>query len=133
MSHPPKTRSSSDESGTTSLIFGERFSVRLPRRTVPIWVSDPIGLANPLRTAITPAIVVVLTAPRPTSSTPSLPRAGAMSIGLGMKHKLYQPWTAEALAKAGYDTEDVFSTAKHLPETRQPAPPRRRHDRREDG
>src|SRR5947208_12227969 len=85
MSHPPKTRSSSDESGTTSLIFGERFSVRLPRRTVPIWVSDPIGLANPLRTAITPAIVVVLTAPRPTSSTPSLPRAGAMSIGLGME------------------------------------------------
>ena len=61
------------------LIFGERFSVRLPRRTVPIWVSDPMGLARPLRMARTPAINVVLTAPRPTSSTPNLPFAGAIS------------------------------------------------------
>ena len=45
--------------------------------------SEPIGDDNPLRIAMTPAIVVVLTAPRPTSSTPSLPRAGAISIGVG--------------------------------------------------
>src|SRR3954471_10026678 len=83
MSHPPNTRSSSPESGTTSLIFGDRPSVRLPRRMVPICVSDPIGLANPLRMAKTPAMVVVLTAPRPTSRIPSLPRAGAISTGVG--------------------------------------------------
>ena len=68
-------------SGTTSLIFGERPSVRFPSRTVPIWVSDPMGLAKALRMACTPAMNVVLTAPRPTSNTPSLPRAGAMSTG----------------------------------------------------
>src|SRR5205814_8978949 len=83
MSQPPNTRSSRPASGTTSLIFGERPSVRLPRRIVPIWVSEPIGDDNTLRIAMTPAIVVVLTAPRPTSSTPSLPRAGAISIGVG--------------------------------------------------
>ena len=83
MSQPPNTRSSSAASGTTSLIFGERPSVRLPRRMVPIWVSEPIGLARPLRMAMTPAMVVVLTAPRPTSRMPSLPRAGAMSTGVG--------------------------------------------------
>ena len=70
MSQPPNTRSSSADSGTTSLIFGERPSVRLPRRTVPICVSEPIGLAKPFRMASTPAIVVVLTAPRPTRSMP---------------------------------------------------------------
>src|SRR5262249_28899137 len=52
-----------------------------PRRIVPICVSEPMGGASPLRMAITPAMVVVLTAPRPTSSTPSLPRAGAISTG----------------------------------------------------
>src|SRR5499427_138643 len=83
MSQPPNTRSSSPTSGTTSLIFGERPSVRLPSRIVPICVSEPIGDDNPLRMANTPAIVVVLTAPRPTSNTPSLPRAGAISIGVG--------------------------------------------------
>src|SRR6185436_11219030 len=83
MSQPPNTRSSRPASGTTSLIFGERPSVRLPSRIVPIWVSDPIGAESPLRIAMTPAIVVVLTAPRPTSRTPSLPRAGAISIGVG--------------------------------------------------
>src|SRR5262245_61925029 len=82
MSQPPKTRSSSDDNGTTSLILGERPSVRLPRRTVPIWVSEPIGLASDLRMAMTPAMVVVLTAPRPTSSTPNRPRDGAISTGL---------------------------------------------------
>src|SRR5262245_17942282 len=81
MSQPPNTMSSSPARGTNSLIFGARASVRFPRRMVPIWVSEPIGSARPFRIAITPAIVVVLTAPRPTSSTPSLPRAGAISIG----------------------------------------------------
>jgi SAM-dependent methyltransferase len=57
---------------------GVRPSVRLPRRIVPIWVSDPMGLARPFRIAITPAMVVVLTAPRPTSKMPSLPPAGSM-------------------------------------------------------
>src|SRR3954467_10982859 len=89
MSQPPKTRSSSEPSGTTSLILGDRPSVRFPRRTVPICVSDPIGFAMPLRMASTPAIVVVLTAPKPTSSTPSLPLAGAISTGVGMKEELY--------------------------------------------
>src|SRR5882757_5434753 len=69
-------------SGTTSLIFGDRPSVRLPRRMVPIWVSEPIGFASPLRMATTPAMVVVLTAPSPTSRIPSLPRAGAISTGI---------------------------------------------------
>jgi hypothetical protein len=50
--------------------------MRLHGRIVPICVSEPIGSASPLRMAQTPAIVVVLTAPRPTSSTPSLPRGG---------------------------------------------------------
>src|SRR5215510_10611289 len=81
MSHPPNTMSSRLASGTKSLILGARPSVRLPRRMVPICVSEPIGGASPLRMAITPAMVVVLTAPRPTSSTPSLPRAGAISTG----------------------------------------------------
>src|SRR4249919_451862 len=42
-----------------------------------------MGLAIPLRMAMTPAMKVVLTAPRPTRSTPSLPRAGAMSTAVG--------------------------------------------------
>src|SRR5689334_8726926 len=70
--------SSSVARGTKSLIAGDRASVRLPRRTVPICVSDPIGFANPRRIAITPAIVVVLTAPRPTSRIPSFPSAFAI-------------------------------------------------------
>src|SRR5436853_469740 len=78
MSQPPNTRSPRSASGTTSLIFGDRPSVRFPRRTVPIWVSDPIGLARPRRMASTPAMNVVLTAPRPTSSTPRAARAGAL-------------------------------------------------------
>src|SRR5436189_349624 len=89
MSQPPNTRSSRPTSGTTSLIFGERPSVRLPRRIVPICVSEPIGDDKPLRIAATPAMVVVLTAPRPTSNTPSLPRAGAISTGVGMNGELY--------------------------------------------
>src|SRR5687768_7167815 len=66
-------------SGTASLILGDRPSVRLPRRIVPICVSDPIGVARPFRTAMTPAMVVVLTAPSPTRRMPNLPFAGAIS------------------------------------------------------
>src|SRR5436309_3727667 len=73
MSQAPKTRSSRPASGTKSAIRGTRFSVRLPRRMVPIWVSEPMGLPSPRRTASTPAITVVLIAPRPTSSTPIFP------------------------------------------------------------
>ena len=40
---------------------------------MPICVSEPIGFASPRRMAITPAIVVVLTAPMPTSRMPSFP------------------------------------------------------------
>ena len=61
---------------------GDRPSVRLPRRIVPSSVSDPIGGASFLRMACTPAMTVVLTAPSPTRRMPSLPDAGAMSIGL---------------------------------------------------
>ena len=78
MSQPVKTRSSSPASGTNSLTLGDRPSVRLPRRTVPICVSDPMGLAMPLRIASTPATKVVATAPMPGIMTPSLPLAGSM-------------------------------------------------------
>src|SRR5882724_1500153 len=73
MSQAPNTRSSSFASGTKSLIRGTRLSVRLPRRIVPICVKLPTGCPIPFFTASTPAMKVVLTAPRPTSSTPSLP------------------------------------------------------------
>ena len=43
---------------------------------MPIWVSDPMGLAIPLRTASTPATKVVATAPMPGIMMPSLPLAG---------------------------------------------------------
>lgn len=39
---------------------------------------EPMGFASPFRMAKTPAMVVVLTAPSPTSRTPSLPLAGAI-------------------------------------------------------
>ena len=55
--------------------------MRLPSRTVPICVSEPIGLARPRRMAYTPAIVVVLTAPIPTSRMPSFPVASAIFGG----------------------------------------------------
>src|SRR5271157_320320 len=83
MSQPVKTRSLSPAKGTKSLILGERPSVRLPRRIVPIWVSDPIGLEIPSRTASTPATNVVATAPMPGIMIPSLPFAGLISPGAG--------------------------------------------------
>src|SRR6266446_3266169 len=84
MSQPPKLRSFSSARGTNFLMSGERASVRLPSRMVPICVSDPTGCALPLRTSSTPAIKVVLTAPRPGSSTPSFPLAGAILEGFSM-------------------------------------------------
>src|SRR6266566_2396189 len=78
MSQPVKTRSSSPARGTNSLILGDRPSVRLPSRTVPIWVSDPIGFARSLRIASTPATKVVATAPMPGIITPSFPFADWM-------------------------------------------------------
>ena len=78
MSQPVKTTSFRSASGTKSLISGDLLSVRLPSRMVPIWVSDPMGLASPRRTASTPAIIVVATAPNPTTITPNLPVAGAI-------------------------------------------------------
>ncbi len=60
---------------------GVRFSVRLPRRMVAIWVRLPMGLASPRRAASTPATKVVATAPKPGRRTPSLPLAGRISDG----------------------------------------------------
>src|SRR5665213_2291585 len=56
MSQPPKTRSSRPARGTKSLIFGVLLSVRLPRRMVAIWLTEPIGLALPFLIASTPAM-----------------------------------------------------------------------------
>src|SRR5690349_8192711 len=80
MSQPPKTRSLTSANGTKSLIMGTRLSVRFPRRMVPIWVSDPKGLARCVRMASTPAINVVATAPIPGMSTPSLPVGEAIFV-----------------------------------------------------
>src|SRR6266404_443556 len=82
MSQAVNTRSLRLARGTNWLILGERPSVRLPRRMVPICVSDPIGLAIPLRIASTPAMNVVATAPMPTIITPSLPLAGAIFVAV---------------------------------------------------
>src|SRR5690606_3722229 len=60
---------------------GERFSVRFPSRIVFICVRLPNGCAIPRRAASTPATKVVATAPKPGSSTPSLPSAGRISSG----------------------------------------------------
>src|ERR1700761_9411725 len=78
ISQPVKTRSLSGASGTKSFTSGERSSVRLPRRIVPICVSEPNGFAYPRRTASTPAINVVATAPMPGIMMPSFPVCGLM-------------------------------------------------------
>ena len=70
--------------GAKSLIRGVRLSVRLPRRMVPICVVEPMGFARPRRTASTPAINVVATAPIPGIMMPSLPVAGVMSAAWGV-------------------------------------------------
>src|SRR6266496_5748876 len=78
MSQPPNTTSLRGARGTKSEMRGLRPSVRLPRRTVPIWVRLPMGRERPWRIASTPAMKVVATAPIPGRRTPSLPWAGAM-------------------------------------------------------
>jgi hypothetical protein len=45
---------------------------------VDIWVNDPIGALMPRLIASIPAITVVVIAPMPGISTPSLPSAGAI-------------------------------------------------------
>src|SRR5579863_2321285 len=57
---------------------GLRPSVRFPRRTVPNWVREPIGFPIPRLMASNPAMKVVVTAPIPGISTPSLPSAGTI-------------------------------------------------------
>src|SRR5580704_4013772 len=71
--------------GTKSLIFGERPSVRLPRRIVPICVREPTGTAFFLRTSSTPAMKVVATAPIPGRRIPSFPFGAAIFVGFSMK------------------------------------------------
>src|SRR6202045_2081501 len=78
MTQPVKTMASRLPRGTKSLMRGVRASVRLPRRMVPIWVVDPMGLAMPRRIASTPAMRVVATAPMPGIMMPSFPVAGLM-------------------------------------------------------
>src|SRR4051812_8536731 len=78
MSHPAKTTSESLAIGTSSSMRGVRLSVRLPSRTVPIWVRLPTGRESPVRIASTPAMNVVATAPIPGRRMPSLPSAGAI-------------------------------------------------------
>src|SRR5918999_3731491 len=80
-SHAPKARSLRSSSGTNSRISGERPSVRLARRIVGIWVSDPMGAGSPRRTRSTPAMNVVATAPNPGVRTPSRPVAGRTADG----------------------------------------------------
>src|SRR5215468_11064238 len=76
--------SSSLASLMKSLMRGERPSVRLPRRIVPICVSEPTGCAFFVRTSSTPAIKVVATAPMPGNSTPSFPFGAAILAGFFM-------------------------------------------------
>ena len=72
------------ELGDGNEVLDERAasSVRLPRRMVPICVSEPMGLAMPWRTASTPAMSVVQTAPIPGIMIPSFPVAGLMLAAL---------------------------------------------------
>src|SRR5882757_3159534 len=78
MSQPVKTMSLRSAMGAKSVMRGLRFSVRLPRRMWPIWEREPMGLARPRRTASTPAMSVVATAPMPGIMTPNFPVAGLM-------------------------------------------------------
>src|ERR1022692_4312912 len=64
--------------GTKSLMAGLRPSVRLPRRTGPNCVREPMGFPNPSLKASSQATKVVVTAPMPGIKTPSLPSAGAI-------------------------------------------------------
>src|SRR5689334_11316310 len=122
MSHPPNTTLSRLTSGTASLILGERPSVRLPRRIVPICVSDPMGLASPFRTARTPAIVVVLTAPRPTRRMPNLPFAGAISTFFTAGNYITSGCVRRVwiVGRAGLTRATYAAYASHVPSFRRP-------------
>ena len=74
--------------------------MRLPRRMVPIWVSDPMGLAMPLRTASTPATNVVATAPMPGIMTPSLPLGGWISCWMLLRLRLCALFLRSSAASA---------------------------------
>src|SRR2546430_9931869 len=87
-----KTRSCKSVRGTNSLIFGLRFSVRFPRRMVPICDSEPIGSPVPRRTFSTPAMNVVETA-RSEEHTSELQSQSNLVCRLLLekkKHKLLQ-------------------------------------------
>ena len=84
-SQPPNTRSSSEARGTKSRMSGLRPSPRLPRRMCAICETDPIGASPDRRAVITPAMSVEDTAPSPGSNTPSLPVAGAIWRGSGIR------------------------------------------------
>src|SRR5919108_529358 len=90
MSQPPNTRSSSEASGTNSAIRGERLSVRLPRRTVPICVRLPIGRESPRRTASTPATNVVARAHEPLLAEVIVEDARARQVLLGLERVEHQ-------------------------------------------
>ena len=90
-SQAPHTMSSRRASGTKSCTSGLRFSVRFPRRIVPIWVMEPIGFPWPRLANSTPAMRVEATAPRPTVRTPSFPSAGAIVRGSDMAFRLGEP------------------------------------------
>ena len=78
ISHPPKTMSFRSVRGTISLIA---FSSPFSKRIVANCEIEPIGLANPLRAANVPVIMVVATAPpTPTTRIPSFPLASLTSI-----------------------------------------------------
>src|SRR5439155_16680483 len=113
-----------------SVIFGERLSVRLPRRTVPICVSEPMGLAMPLRMARTPAMNVVLTAPSPTSRTPSFPRAGAIATGVDTGEN-YISFQLSAISSQLVAESCKLRAVRDVREAQRSAHARRRHDRRE--
>jgi hypothetical protein len=71
ISQPPNTMSS--RSSERHEVFDLRVAVlgALAERMVASWVSEPIGCARPRRTASTPAMKVVATAPMPGSRMPS--------------------------------------------------------------
>src|SRR5438309_9126425 len=123
ISQPPNVRSDSSARGTNFLMSGERASVRLPRRMVPIWVSDPTGCDFALRTSSTPAINVVLTAPIPGSKIPSFPLAGAILEGFSMPLLLLNDPNA-------IDSEDEFRM--RLPQRKRAASPNKLIMMRED-
>src|SRR3569623_1391077 len=98
-SQPPNTMSSSLVRGTNSLISGDLPSVRLPRRMVPICVSEPMGLERPRRMASTPAMNVVATAPIPGSKMPSFPLAGRIPTTFPAVPEVFCDMGAPAISK----------------------------------